>query len=79
MNFGKFFKGIARVQSTFSLEAGPIRAQGVPAILVAVSGIVLAAGAANFLVRSGDRIPDMLSEARNLALALQKERPRLQA
>jgi hypothetical protein len=64
------FRGIARVQDTFSIEIGPIRASGVPAILVAVTGIVLAAGIAR-------RLPETLHEAERLAQTLRGDRPRL--
>jgi hypothetical protein len=64
------FRGIARVQDTFTLEIGPIRASGVPAILVAVTGIVLAAGIAR-------RLPETLHEAERLAQTLRGDRPRL--
>lgn len=64
------FRGIARVQDTFKLEVGPIRASGLPAILVAVTGIVLAAGIAR-------RLPETIHEAERLAQTLRGDRPRL--
>ena len=36
------FRGIARLQRSFTLEVGPLRATGVPAILVGVTGIIVA-------------------------------------
>ncbi len=71
------FKGIARTQSTFTLELGPIRATGVPAILVAVTGVVLAGGVVSTLSRSAARLPETLREARGLAETLRGDRPRL--
>ena len=64
------FRGIARVADTFKLEVGPIRASGLPAILVAVTGIVLAAGIAR-------RLPETIHEAERLAQTLRGDRPRL--
>lgn len=77
VNFSKYFKGLAKVTKTFSLEVGPVRAQGVPAILVAVTGVVLAGGVAKALMQSSDRLPETLREARSLALAMKPEVPKL--
>jgi hypothetical protein len=71
------FRGIASTQKSFTIEVGPLRATGVPAILVAVTGIVLAAGASSVLARNAARLPETLREARGLAEALRGERPRL--
>lgn len=71
------FRGITRVQSTFSIEIGPIRATGVPAILVAVTGVVAAGGFAALLSRNAALVPETLREARGLAETLRGERPRL--
>lgn len=77
VNFNKVLKGLAKVTKTFSLEAGPLRAQGVPAVLVGVTGVILAAGVARSLMRSADRLPETLREARSLALAVRAEVPKL--
>jgi hypothetical protein len=71
------FKGMARTQREFTLEVGPVRATGVPAILLGVCGIVAAAGVAQFLGRSAGRLPETLSEAKGLAQTLRGDRPRL--
>lgn len=73
VNFYKYFKGLAKVTKTFSLEVGPLRAQGVPAILVGVTGVVLAAGVAKALMQSSDRLPETLREARSLAQTVRPE------
>jgi hypothetical protein len=65
-----FFRGLTRVQETFSLEIGPIKATGVPAILVAVTGIVLAAGIARAL-------PETIAAADRLTQTLRGDRTRL--
>ncbi len=72
-----FFKGAARLQREFRLEVGPVRATGVPAILIGVCGIVAASGVAAFLARSAERLPETLSEAKGLAQTLRGDRPRL--
>lgn len=74
-----FFRGLARIQRTFSLEIGPLRATGLPAILIGVTGIVLASGVTAALAKSATRLPETLSEARGLAEALSGGSRRLQA
>ena len=72
------FRGLARVQKTFSLEIGPLRATGVPAILVGVAGVVLASGVTAALAKGATRLPEALGEARGLTEALNVSRsPRL--
>ena len=65
-----FFRGLARVQQTFSIEIGPLRASGVPAILVGVTGILVASGVTIALSKGATRLPETLGEARGLAEAL---------
>jgi hypothetical protein len=77
VNLSKYFKGLAKVTKTFSLEVGPLRATGLPAVLVGVTGVVLAAGVARSLMQSSDRLPETLREARSLALAMRAEVPKL--
>ncbi len=72
-----FLKGVARLQRTFSLEIGPLRATGVPAILIGVGGIVLASGVTAALSKSAGRLPETLGEARGLAEAMYAKAPRL--
>lgn len=67
MNFNSFFKGLARVTKTFTLEVGPVRATGVPAVLLGAASVVLAAGAMKALVDHSERLPETLREARALA------------
>jgi hypothetical protein len=64
------FRGLDRHYRSFSIELGPLRATGVPAILLGVTGIVLASGIAAALSKSAPRLPETLSEARGLAEAL---------
>jgi len=71
------FRGLARLQREYVLEVGPLRATGVPAILLGSAAIVAAAGLAQFLGRSAERLPETLSEAKGLAQTLRGDRPRL--
>lgn len=72
-------RGLARVQRSFTIEIGPVRASGVPAILLGVTGIVLASGITAALTKGADRLPETLGQARNLADALNAGSPRLKA
>ncbi|MFY9739180.1 MAG: hypothetical protein WAK11_09030 [Candidatus Cybelea sp.] len=74
-----FLRGVARVQRTFTLEVGPLRASGVPAILLGVTGIILASGVTAALAKGASRLPETLGEARNLADALNARAPRLKS
>jgi hypothetical protein len=74
-----FLRGLARVQRTFRIEIGPVRATGVPAILIGVSGIVLASGVTAALAKGATRLPETLGEARGLAEAMNARSPRLKS
>ncbi|MGA8534069.1 MAG: hypothetical protein WB615_08175 [Candidatus Tumulicola sp.] len=65
-----FLRAVARLQKTFTIQLGPLRATGVPAILIGVSGIVLASGVSSALSKSANRLPETLGEARGLAEAV---------
>jgi hypothetical protein len=71
------FRGLARMERAYTIELGPVRATGVPAILLGVCGIVAASGFAAFLARAADRLPETLNEANGLAQTLRGDRPRL--
>jgi hypothetical protein len=77
VDFASFFKGVARVGKTFEIHVGPIHARGVPAILVGVTGIVIAGGIAGALVRSAPMLPETFREANGLAKTLRGEQQRL--
>jgi hypothetical protein len=79
MSMRAFFRGLARVQRTFAIELGPFRATGVPAILIGVTGIVLASGVTAALSKGSTRLPETLGEARGLAEALHSGSPRLKS
>ncbi|HEX3370206.1 MAG TPA: hypothetical protein VHS56_11570 [Candidatus Cybelea sp.] len=72
-------RGFARVQKSFTIEIGPLRATGVPAILLGITGIVLATGVTTALSKSADRLPETFGEARKLADSLNANSPRLRS
>jgi hypothetical protein len=78
-NLRALFRGLARLQRSFTIEVGPLRASGVPAILLGVSGIVLASGVTAALAKGATRLPETLGEARGLAEALNAGSPRLKS
>jgi hypothetical protein len=73
------FRGLARLQNTFTIEVGPLRATGMPALLLGVSSIVLASGLTAALAKSATRLPETLGEARGLAEAVNAGSPRLRS
>ncbi len=72
-------RGAARLQQSFTIQFGPLRATGIPAILVGVGGIILASGVTTALGKSANRLPETLGEARGLAEALHAGSPRLKS
>lgn len=66
-------KDIAKITKTFRLEAGGVRAQGIPAVLLAAAGLVLAAGVSRTLLASAPSLPEAFREARGLLGALRGE------
>ena len=57
-------------ERTFHIEVGPVRASGVPAVLIGVAGIILARGVTSALMQNAPRLPETLGEARGLAEAM---------
>lgn len=56
-------RDLARVTKTFRLELGPLRARGVPAILLGVSGIIAATGFARLLAENPAALSETIREA----------------
>jgi hypothetical protein len=56
----------AKALRASKLRLGPLRAQGVPAILFGVAGIVLAAGAMRALTAGAPNLPETIRELRGL-------------
>ena len=71
------FRGIAEMEREYTVQLGPLRASGVPALLVAVGGVVLAGGLAAMLSKNAARLPETLREARGLAETLRGDARRL--
>ncbi len=79
VSLNKFLKGLSRLTKTFTIEIGPLRATGVPAVMVGMTGIVLAAGAVKALADHSERLPETLREARALAQTLRPEPQKLRS
>jgi hypothetical protein len=56
------------------IRIGSLRAQGVPAIVLAVAGIVLAAGATKTLQACAPNLPETIRELRQLAETTRRSR-----
>ncbi len=69
------FRGLHRLMKAYTLECGPLRARGVPAILLGSAAIVLAAGVTAALCKTSERLPESLREARELAGVLRGPQP----
>jgi hypothetical protein len=63
----------ARFLRASKLRVGSLRAQGVPAILLGVATIVLAAGAARSLSSVAPMLPETLRETKNLLEATRRD------
>lgn len=57
------YRDLARVTKTFRLEIGPLRARGVPAILLGVSSVVAATGFARLLANNPSALTETIREA----------------
>jgi len=65
----------ARALRVSKLRFGSLRAQGVPAILLGVAGIVLAAGAMRALQAGAPNLPETIREIRQLIEANRRSKP----
>jgi hypothetical protein len=65
----------ARVLRASKLRFGNLRAQGIPAILFGVAGIVLAAGAVRALQAGAPNLPDTIREIRQLVESNRRSKP----
>jgi hypothetical protein len=65
----------ARVLRASRLRIGRVRAMGVPAILIGVAGIILAAGVARSLGTVAPMLPETLREMKNLLEARRDIQP----
>lgn len=67
------FKDLARVAKAFKIEIGGFRAQGAPAVILAVGGLTLAAGTIRLLSANASMLPETLREAKGLVEALRSD------
>jgi hypothetical protein len=65
----------ARVLRASRIRIGRIRAMGVPAILIGVAGVILAAGAARSLRTVAPMLPETLRELKSLLETRRDARP----
>jgi hypothetical protein len=73
-------KNLASIDPAEALRAsklrfGNLRAQGIPAILLGVAGIVLAAGAMRALRAGAPNLPETIREVRQLIEANRRSKP----
>ena len=57
------FRDLARVTKTFRLELGPLKAKGVPAVLLGAAAVVGAAGFARLLSENPAALTETIREA----------------
>jgi hypothetical protein len=69
----------ARILRASSLRYGNFRARGVPAILLGMSAIVLAAGTVRALKTAAPSLAEVVRETTKLVEAARSDRPRLSA
>jgi len=63
-------KALSRLVRGFKIEIGELRAQGPPAMVVAIGGVVLAAGVVRVLNQNAAVLPETLREAKSLVDSL---------
>ena len=73
------FRGFARAAKTFTLEIGPLRATGMPAILLGVTGIVLASGVTAALAKSANRLAGNPERSPRVSRSTELQPKRLQS
>ncbi|GAC1654650.1 MAG: hypothetical protein NVS9B12_05350 [Vulcanimicrobiaceae bacterium] len=70
------FKDLARVAKSFKIEIGGFRAQGVPAVILALGGLTVAAGLVRVLNQNAAMLPETLREAKGLIESLRSGDPK---
>ncbi len=56
-------RDIARITRTFRLELGPLKAKGAPAVILAVSGLVIAGGLARLIAQNPVALAETIRES----------------
>ena len=64
------FKDAARLAKSFKIEFGGFRAQGAPAVILAMGGAALAVSAVRLFAANAAVLPETLREAKGLVQAL---------
>lgn len=67
-------RNVARIFKTFRLHAGGLEAEGIPAVLLACAGVILAFGAVRAVDRNAPVLPEAFREAKGLLEAIRAER-----
>lgn len=70
------FRDLSRVTKTFRLELGPLKARGVPAVLLGSAAIVAAAGFARLLANNPTALTETIREATRFVGMLRGEAQR---
>ncbi len=70
------FRDLSRVTKTFRLEVGPLKARGVPAILLGSAAIVASAGFARLLAQNPTALTETIREATRFVAVLRGDAPR---
>ncbi|MBV8602527.1 MAG: hypothetical protein JO359_13265 [Candidatus Eremiobacteraeota bacterium] len=73
------FRDLSRVTKTFRLEIGPLRARGVPAILLGVSTVIAAGGFARLLAQNPTALTETIREATRFIASVRGEAPALKS
>jgi hypothetical protein len=73
------YRDLARLQRQFRFEIGPLRARGVPAILLGSATIVMSAGVARLLARNPSALVETIREATRFLGVLRGDVPRLKS
>ncbi len=66
-------KDVARVARSFKIEVGGFRAQGAPAVILALSGLTLAVGVVRMIAQNAGVLPETLREAKGLVDSLRSD------
>lgn len=65
---------VARVFKTFKLRAGNLEAEGPPAAILALAGVVIAVGLVRAIDRNAPVLPEAFREAKGLLEAIRGDR-----
>lgn len=71
-----YFRDLSRVTKTFRLELGPLKARGVPAVLLGSAAIVASAGFARLLANNPTALTETIREATRFVGVLRGEAQR---